>query len=64
MPNERVDGSYDRLVPRPEIWAVSLPGSARSDIPLPLAAWRGADGVAWDRAETLFHVSVGDGVLV
>lgn len=56
LPNELVAPSYDRLVPRPELWAASKKAktSFRSDIVLPLAGWRGHLAIDWERAQELF----------
>lgn len=51
LPNPALPPSWDRFVPRAEVHAVRVRGSARSDIPQPLAGWRG--GVDEHRAAML-----------
>lgn len=59
LPNGLLTPTYDRLPTRPEVWEASrrLRGSSRSDIVLPFGAWRGSDGVDWDRADRLFAIA-------
>lgn len=58
LPNPVIAPAWDRLVTRTEVWEAgrSVKGSARSDIVLPFAAWRGVDGVDWARATEFFGV--------
>lgn len=59
LPNPLLPPSWRAFVTPPERWDASrgLKGSPRSDITLPLAAWRGEQGVDWAMAEELFGVS-------
>ena len=56
LPNERLPPTADRFVPLKERHAAAegLRGSIRSDVVLPLAAWRGKLGVDWSRVEALW----------
>lgn len=59
LPNPLLPPAWRAFSTPPERWAASrrLKGSPRSDITLPLAAWRGEHGVDWEEAETLFEIA-------
>jgi hypothetical protein len=61
LPNELIAPRWDRFISPVEIWHAgeSLKGSPRSDIVLPLAAWRGKLGVDWRRAAEIFSMAPG-----
>jgi hypothetical protein len=56
LPNPALAPSWDRFVPTSERHEASrhVPGGPRSDIVLPLGAWRGKDGVDRQRCAELF----------
>ncbi|MCM1058350.1 MAG: hypothetical protein NC517_12195 [Firmicutes bacterium] len=54
MPNPYVRPLYDGFVPFGQRCQIRIPGSARSDIVLPLAGWRGDDPINEDRLHSLF----------
>jgi hypothetical protein len=56
LPNPVLAPSLDRFVPTAERWAASsrVRSGPRSDIVVPLGAWRGRDGVDRERAGELF----------
>jgi hypothetical protein len=57
LPNPVLSPTWDRFVPTSERHAASrqVPGGPRSDIVLPLGAWRGKHGVDRERSAALFH---------
>lgn len=59
LPNPLLPPAWHAFATPPERWAASrrLKGSPRSDITLPLAAWRGEHGVDWEAAHALFGVA-------
>jgi hypothetical protein len=61
LPNELIAPRWDRFISPAEIWRAgeNLKGSPRSDIVLPLAAWRGKLGVDWQRAAAIFSIAPG-----
>jgi hypothetical protein len=63
LPNELIAPRWDRFITPAEIWRASenLKGSPRSDVVLPLAAWRGRLGVDWQRAAEIFSIAPGGG---
>lgn len=58
LPNPLIAPRWDAFTPNVDRHAASakVRGSPRSDIVLPLGAWRGALGVDWTRAAELFDV--------
>ncbi|XXF76069.1 hypothetical protein P2318_23820 [Myxococcaceae bacterium GXIMD 01537] len=60
LPNPLLPPTWDRFVTQEEVWEASkrVKGSPRSDIVMPLAAWRGSHGVDRERAKRLFGVSL------
>lgn len=57
LPNPLLNAKYDQFIPQTELWQTSrkLKGSDRSDIVLPLGAWKGAYGVNWQRYREIFE---------
>ena len=57
LPNNSIKPAYDGFSTRKERWEAErkLKGSPRSDIVLPLSAWRGKNGVNWKRYEEIFE---------
>ena len=56
LPNDLIKPAYEGFSTRTERWEAErkLKGSPRSDIVLPLSAWRGKNGVNWKRYEEIF----------
>jgi len=57
LPNKLISSKYDKFIPQTECWEASrkLTTSHRSDIVLPLGAWRGEYGVDWERYSEIFE---------
>lgn len=57
LPNDFIGPAYDKFSTRREVWKASknLTTSHRSDIVLPLAGWKGENGVDFNRYKEIFE---------
>jgi hypothetical protein len=54
LPNKFIAPRYDKFVFSSDYWGIELEGSSRSDIILPLAGWRGENGVDYKKYKEIF----------